>query len=546
MEKKPWLTHYPASIPHKIDLSIYSSLVHFMEETFAKYRELPMCENMGKILTFDAVDKLSKSFAAYIQQHTNLVAGTHVAIQLPNLLQYPIAVLGMLRAGLVVVNVNPQYTPHEMAYQLKDAGVRAIVVLENFAHKLAEILPETSIQTVIITKVGDMLGSIKGRLLNFAIKHIKKLVPKYNLPQVVSFKEVLEIGKKSIFSPVSLKPSDTAFLQYTGGTTGVSKGAILSHGNLTANFQQLEPVMRLTLEERIEQTVIPLPLYHILGLGSLFAMSKIGAKCLLITNPRDIPRFVKELEKSKPTCLIGLNTLFEKLLANEKFRSLDFSAMKLTVAGGMKTQEDIKEDWEALTGSKLVEGYGLTECSPGVSTDMINGANHMPIPGTAVIIADEAGNELPYGVAGELLIKGPQLTQYYWQKPMETEEAFTNGWFRTGDIAIMNEDGFISIVDRKKDMINISGFNVYPNEIEHVLIGHPKVLEVGAIGIEDITLKEAIKVFIVKKDATLTAEEIINYCKEKMTRYKIPKYVEFRNSLPKSPIGKVLRRLLKE
>ncbi|TDG95486.1 AMP-binding protein [Cardinium endosymbiont of Culicoides punctatus] len=546
MEKEPWLTHYPESLLQKIDFSAYSSLVHMIEETFSKYRDLPMCENMGKILTFDAVDKLSKSFAAYIQQYTNLEIGTHVAIQLPNLLQYPIVVFGLLRAGLVVVNINPQYTPHEMAYQLKDAGVRAIVVLENFAYKLAKILPETSIQTIIITKVGDMLGSVKGRLLNFAIKHIKKLIPTYDLPQAISFKQTLEIGRKAIFSPVSLQSSDIAFLQYTGGTTGVSKAAILSHGNITANLQQLEPVMRLRLKERVERTIIPLPFYHILGLGSLFAMAKIGAKSLLITNPRDIPRFVKELKKNKPTCLIGLNTLFEKLLTNEQFRKLDFSTMKLTVAGGMSTQAIVKEQWEGLTGSKLVEGYGLTECSPGVSTDMINGVNHIPFPETSVIIANEEGDALPYGVAGELLVKGPQVTQSYWQKPMETEQAFINGWFRTGDIAIMDANGFISIVDRKKDMINVSGFNVYPNEIEHVLIGHPKVLEVGAIGVEDITLKEAIKVFIVKKDATLTAEEIINYCKEKMTRYKIPKYIEFRNSLPKSPIGKVLRKLLKE
>lgn len=545
MTRRPWIQHYPVSIPDTIDTTRYSSLVHFMEEIFAQYQDLPMCENMGKVLTYNAVNKLSKSFAAYIQQYTNLSKGSHVAVQLPNLLQYPIAVFGMLRAGLVVVNINPQYTPSEMAYQLKDAGVRAIVILENFAHKLVEILPDTSIQTIIVTKVGDMLGSIKGRLLNFAIKHIKQLVPTYQIPAAISFKEVLEKGKQVIFRPVALTSSDTAFLQYTGGTTGVSKGAMLSHGNLIANFQQLEPVMRLALKEKEERTMIPLPLYHIFGLSSLFAMAKIGAKCSLITNPRDIPRFIKELRKSKPTCLIGINTLFEKLLANKKIKKLKFNALKLTIAGGMKTQEKVKRQWEHLTGSKLTECYGLTECSPGVSTDMINGVHHIPFPGTFVIIADETGKEVPYGTAGELLIKGPQLTQAYWKKPIETASAFVNGWFKTGDIATMDENGFVSIVDRKKDMINISGFNVYPNEIEQTLIGHPKVLEVGAIGITDVSLKEAIKVFIVKKDATLTAEEIIAYCKAKMARYKVPKYVEFCNSLPKSPIGKVLRRLLK-
>ncbi|MGI2299851.1 AMP-binding protein [Candidatus Cardinium hertigii] len=546
MKQRPWIQHYPLSIPDTIDTTRYSSLVHFMEEVFEQYKDLPMCENMGKVLTFSAVNKLSKSFAAYIQQHTNLSLGSHVAVQLPNLLQYPIAVLGMLRAGLVVVNINPQYTPSEMAYQFKDAGVRAIVILENFAHKLVEILPDTSIQTIIVTKVGDMLGSIKGKVVNFAIKHIKKLVPTYQLPQAISFKEVLEKGRKSIFRPVALKASDTAFLQYTGGTTGVSKGAVLSHGNLTANFQQLDPVLRLALKEQEERTILPLPLYHILGLCSLFTMAKLGAKCSLITNPRDIPRLIKKLRKIKPTCLIGINTLFEKLLAHKKFKKLKLSSLKLTMAGGMKTEKKVKNQWENLTGSKLIEGYGLTECSPGVSTDMINGIDHIPLPGTFVIIADETGKEVPYGTAGELLIKGPQLSQAYWQKPIETAGAFVNGWFKTGDIATMDVNGFVSIVDRKKDMINISGFNVYPNEIEQILIGHPKVLEVGAVGITDMGLKEAIKVFIVKKDATLTAEEIIAYCKAKMTPYKVPKYVEFCNSLPKSPIGKVLRRLLKK
>ena len=546
MIQTPWLNHYPSTVPHTIDPSKYASLVHFMQEAFAHYTHFPMCENMGKVLTFGAIDQLSKAFAAYMQQHTPLLPGMHVAIQLPNLLQYPIAVLGMLRAGYVVVNINPQYTPHEMAYQLKDSDVRAIVILENFAHKLVDILPETAIQTIIVAKIGDLLGGLKGNFLNFFVKRIKKLVPNYHLPQAVSFKEVMQKGKKSLFQSVGLKPSDTAFLQYTGGTTGVSKGAVLSHGNVLASLQQLEPVMRLMLQENVERVVMPLPFYHIMGLGGLLIMAKIGASSLLITNPRDIPRFVKALHRYKPTCLIGINTLFEKLLANDKFNQLDFSALKLTVAGGMKTQPHTKEMWEKCTGSTLLEGYGLTECSPSVATDMIDGVHHMPLPGTLVVIADEAGNEVPYGTMGEMLVQGLQVIQSYWNKPLETEQAFVNGWFKTGDIAIMDHNGFISIVDRKKDMINISGFNVYPNEIEQVLIGHPKVLEVGAIGVEDISLKEAIKVCIVKKDASLTAEEIIAYCKEKLTRYKIPKYVEFRNSLPKSPIGKVLRRLLKD
>lgn len=546
MIRTPWLAHYPSGVPHTIDPARYVSLVHLMQEIFARYSRLPMCESMGKVLTFGKMDQLSRAFAAYIQQHTSLLPGMHVAIQLPNLLQYPIAVLGILRAGCVVVNVNPQYTPHEMAHQLKDSNARAVVILENFAYKLVDVLSETAVQTVIVAKVGDALGSFKGGLLNFFLKRVKKLVPPYRLPQAVSFKEVVARGKKALYRSVDLTPSDTAFLQYTGGTTGISKGAVLSHGNVLANLQQLDPVMRLGLQEKVERVVVPLPLYHILGLAGLFAMAQIGARVLLIANPRDIPRFVKALHNYKPTCLIGIQTLFEKLLANDKFGQIDLSSLKLTIAGGMKTQPEVRATWEQRTGSKLVEGYGLTECAPVVSTDMIDGLHHMPLPGTLVIVADESGNEMPYGTVGELLVKGPQVTQAYWLKPLETEQAFLNGWFKTGDLAVMDSNGFITVVDRKKDMINISGFNVYPNEIEQVLSGHPKVLEVGAIGIEDLRFREAIKVCIVKKDATLTAEEIIAYCKEKLTRYKIPKYVEFRNSLPKSPIGKVLRRLLKD
>lgn len=542
----PWLNHYPSSVPSAVDCTRYTSLVDFMEEFFANNKGLPMYENMKKVLTFDTVDRLSRYFAAYFQQYTNLTVGSPVAIQLPNLLQYPIVVFGMLRAGLVVVNINPQYTAYEMVYQLKDAGVSAIVVLENFAHKLTEILPDTAIQTIIITKVGDMLGIVRGRFIDFAIKRIKKLIPKYHLPQAISFKDVLAKGKKVIFKPVVLKASDTAFLQYTGGTTGVSKGAVLSHLNLISNFLQMYPIIRLSLEEKAERIMMPLPFYHIFGSGGLFTMAKLGAKSIFVTNPRDISKFVKGFRRCKPTCLIGIHTLFEKLLANSKFRKLNFSSLKLTVAGGMKTQPGVRDEWEHLTHSKLVEGYGLTECSPCITTDMINGLYHMPLPSTLVLIADGRGNELPYGTIGEVLVKGPQVIQSYWQKSTETVGAFVNGWFKTGDLGFIDDQGSLTIVDRKKDMINVSGFNVYPNEIEQVLQGHPKVLEVGAIGIEDITLKEVIKVCIVKKDATLTAEEIIAYCKEKMTRFKIPKYVEFRDSLPKSPIGKALRRLLKD
>ncbi|MDD9139574.1 MAG: AMP-binding protein [Candidatus Cardinium sp.] len=545
MINTPGIKQNPSSVPCNINVTKYRSFIHLMEDMVARYGNLPMCENMGKILTFRTVDKLSKIFAAYLQQYTSLKVGATVAIQLPNLLQYPIVLLGMLRAGLVVVNINPQYTSHEMLHQLKDAKAQAIIVLENFAHKLAEILPDTAIQTVIITKVGDMLGAFKGKILNFIIKYIKKLVPAYHLPGAVSFKQALAKGKKVVFLPVDLQASDTALLQYTGGTTGVAKGAVLSHGNLTTNIQQVAATLGFVLKEKKERVIIPLPLYHIFGLSSLFTMAQLGARCLLITNPRDIHRLIKEWLAYQPTCLIGVNTLFTKLLADKKFGALCFHTFKYTFSGGMQTYETVKKQWEDLTNSKLIEGYGLTECAPAVASNMHNGTHYIPLPNTHVRIATAEGKAAPSGTAGELLVKGPQVTRAYWNKPSETEETFVDGWLRTGDIAIMDEKGFI-LVDRKKDMVNISGFNVYPNEIEQVLMGHPKVLEVGAIGVADISLKEAIKVFIVKKDATLTAEEIIAYCKERMTRYKIPKYIEFCKTLPKSNIGKVLRKLLKQ
>lgn len=546
MTKAPWLKQYPCSIPHTIDYTQYTSLIHFMEEAFNKYQEFAMCENMGKVLTYQQVNQLSQAFCAYLQHSTTLQVGDRVAIQLPNLLQYPIAMLGILRAGLIGVNINPQYTPYEMIAHLNDSKAQAIIILENFAYKLEEILPNTSIKTVIIARVSDLFNPIKRGIVNFTIKYIKKLIKPYHLPNTILFKDILVKGSKMPCNPIPLKPTDTAFLQYTGGTTGLLKAAMLSHENIIANIQQLNPIMRLALHEGKECMMIPLPLYHIFGLSCLFATAKIGGKMVFITNPRDMERFVKLFRKYQPTCLIGIHTLFEKLLNNPQFKKVNFSSLKLTVAGGMKTQQEVKTAWINLTGSQFFEGYGLTECAPVITTDMINGKNHIPIPNTFVMIADDQGKQVPYGTAGELLVKGPQVTKAYWGNHTETQHAFINGWLKTGDIAVMDQDGGITIIDRKKDMINISGFNVYPHEIEQVLIGHPKVLEVGAVGILDISLKEAIKVFIVKKDATLTAEEIINFCKEKLTRYKVPKYVEFRKSLPKSSIGKILRRLLKD
>ncbi|XWN34603.1 MAG: AMP-binding protein [Roseivirga sp.] len=552
MEKYTWLQHYAPFVPPTIDPDCYDSLVSLLEEALTHYRNLPMVENMGKVLTYHEVDELSKAFAAYLQNHTALQPGDRVAIQLPNLLQYPVALLGTLRAGMVVVNVNPLYTPYEMEHQLRDAGAKGIVILANFAHHLEQIMPSTSLQTVIVTALGDMLGGLKGPLTNLVVKHIKRLVPRYHLPNAVAWKQVLQLGSQTSFSPVKLHQDQAAFLQYTGGTTGTSKGAVLTHRNMVANLMQMVAFMRVKLKEGQEVAITPLPLYHIFSLTvNLLAMIKLGAKNVLITNPRDLPGFIQELRKHRFTFITGVNTLFSGLLAQPAFAALDFSSLKVAVAGGVALQRTVAEQWEAITDIPLVEGYGLTEASPVVTCSMLDGTHRIgtigvPLPSTEVKIADDQGRAVPTGTPGDLLVKGPQVMQAYWQQPEETAQVLVEGWLQTGDIAIMDADGFVTILDRKKEMINVSGFNVYPNEIESVVSEHPQVLEVGAIGVPDEDAKEGVKVCVVRKDATLTEKELIAHCRERLTRYKVPKYIEFRDSIPKSNVGKVLRRVLQE
>jgi long-chain acyl-CoA synthetase len=541
MENYPWLQHYPRAVAPTIDPDRYESLVSLFEECFERYHSLPMYENMGKVVSYSDVEKLSSAFAAYLQRHTHLQPGDHIAIQLPNLLQYPIALLGILRAGMVVVNVNPLYTSYEMEQQLRDSKTKAIVLLANFAHKLEKILSKTALQKVIITEIGDMLGKLKGPLVNFSVRHVKRLVPRYNLPQTIAWKQALQVGSRTKFDRVRPRSEQAAFLQYTGGTTGISKGAVLTHRNMVANVEQMVVCMRVKLQEKKEIAITPLPLYHIFALTvNLLAMMRLGAKNVLITNPRDIKGFIKELRKHRFTCISGVNTLFSALLANKAFASLDFSSLKTCLAGGVALQTAVAEQWEATTGAPLVEGYGLTEASPAVTCNMLDGTHRtgtigIPLPSTVVL-----------GTPGNLLVKGPQVMQTYWQQPEETKQMFLHGWLQTGDVAVMDQDGFIEIIDRKKEMINISGFNVYPNEIENVVSNHPKVLEVGAIGVPDGGGKEEIKLYVVKKDPQLTAEELLAYCKERLTRYKVPKHIVFRDSMPKSNVGKILRRVLKE
>lgn len=552
MENYPWLQHYPQAVSTTINPDRYPSLVSLFEECFEKYQGLPMCENMGSAMTYREVDKLSKAFAAYLQKYTSLQPGDHVVIQLPNLLQYPIALLGILRAGMVVVNMNPLYTFYEMEHQLQDSQAKAIVLLANFAHNLEKILSKTTIQIAIITEVGDMLGKLKGPLVNFAIKHIKRLIPRYDLPQAITWKQLMRAGHGTSFSRVNPHKDQAAFLQYTGGTTGVSKGVVLTHRNIVANIEQMATCMRVKLTEKKEVAITPLPLYHIFALiVSLLAMMQLGAKNVLITNPKNIKGFIKELRKHRFTCIAGVNTLFSKLLTHKRFAALDFSSLKVALAGGVALQKTVAKQWEAVTGIPLVEGYGLTEAAPAVTCNMLDGTHRVgtigiPLPSTIVKIADDDGKEVAYGVPGNLLVKGPQVMREYWQQPAETTQVFVNNWLQTGDIAVMDQDGFVSIVDRKKDMINVSGFNVYPNEIENVVSEHPKVLEVGVIGVPDQSGQEEVRLYVVRKDPQLTAEALIAYCRERLARYKVPRHIVFRDSIPKSNVGKILKRILKE
>jgi long-chain acyl-CoA synthetase len=548
----PWLSKYPKGIPQQIGPYEYDSLLDLFKVAVKKYPNRVAFENFGKQITFGEVDKLSTAFAAFLQQELKLKKGDRVAIQMPNLIQFPIAFIGVIKAGLIAVNTNPLYTPREMEYQFNDAGISAIVILSNFAHHLEQILPKTSVKHIIVTDMGDMVGGVKGAVLNFVVKYIKKLVPKYSIPTALSFKAALKKGESLKYQRPQMNIEDLAVLQYTGGTTGISKGAQLSHRNIIAHNTMITHWFKPLLTEGQQDIIITaLPLYHIFALTvNGLLMYTQGVKSVLITNPRDIPGFVKELKKHRFSIITGVNTLFNSLLNHPDFKDCDFSALKGSIGGAMAVQDVVANKWEEVTGHPLVEGYGLSETSPVLCCNPLDG-NHkrgtigIPMPNTELAIFDDEGNQLAQGEVGEICAHGPQVMRGYWQK--DNEGVFFPGeWFRTGDIGIMDEEGFFKIVDRKKDMIKVSGFNVYPNEIENLLAAHPKVLEVAAIGVSDLKSGEAIKAFVVKRDPSLTVEELKAYCHENITNYKIPRYFEFRTELPKTNVGKILRRALKE
>ncbi len=551
---KPWLKSYPESAPEEIDVDAYSSVVEIFNEACTKFADKPAFHNMGTTMSFAELDKQTKQFASWLQHEAGLKKGDRIAIMMPNLLQYPVAVFGAMRAGLIIVNTNPLYTDRELEHQLTDSGAKAIVVVEAFAHTLAQIIDKTDVQTVITTRFGDMLSFPKSILVNLVIKYVKKMVPPFSLPGSHSFKDVLAKGATLPEAVAELSQSDIAFLQYTGGTTGVAKGAMLSHRNMVANIQQAYAWVNTTDQKEGEEIIVTaLPLYHIFALtANGLTYMKLGAMNLLITNPRDMPGFVKELQKFKFTAFTGVNTLFNGLMNTPGFDKLDFSGLKLTLGGGMAVQKAVADRWKEITGVPLVEAYGLTETSPAacINPMTIEGFNDsigLPLPSTEGSIRDPDNNPLPVGEAGELCIRGPQVMEGYWQRPDETAKTIdSDGWLHTGDIAIMNEDGFFKIVDRLKDMILVSGFNVYPNEVEAVIAMHPGVLEVGAIGIPDGHSGEAVKVVIVKKDPDLTEESVLAHCKEELTGYKRPKVIQFVDELPKTNVGKILRRELRE
>lgn len=551
--QKPWLKHYPKGIPETIDTNEYSSLVDFFDRTVNKYANLPAYYNMGTTLTYEDLSIYVNQFASYLQNDLGLKKGDRVAIMSPNLLQYPVALFGILKAGCVVVNVNPLYTARELTHQLNDSGAETIVIVENFASTLEESLPDVNIKNIVLTSLGDMHGFPKRLLLNAVVKYVKKMVPAYNLPNVVWFREALTKGATSDYKPVTVSQEDIAFLQYTGGTTGVSKGAMLTHKNMVSNIIQARTWISPLIKDGVEKIITALPLYHIFSLtANCMTFMAVGGLNILITNPRDIPGFVKELSKHNFTAFTAVNTLFNALLNNPDFGKLDFSHFKLALGGGMAVQKAVADRWQEVTGAPLSQAYGLTETSPAACINPIdakefNGTIGLPISSTVVSIKDEDGNDLPFGEIGELCVQGPQVMAGYWNRPEETKKTMTaDGFLKTGDIATMAEDGFVKIVDRKKDMILVSGFNVYPNEVEDVVATHPEVLEVAAVGKPDDKSGEVVKLYVVKKEAGLTEEKLIEFCRENMTGYKVPKEVEFKDELPKTNVGKILRRALRE
>ncbi len=551
--ERPWLAQYPAGVPAQIDVDEFRSIPAVLEGAISTYRDRPAFSSMGKSITYAELDALSLRFASYLLGELKLKKGDRVAIMMPNCLQYPIATFGILRAGLTVVNTNPMYTARELRHQLVDSGAAAILVLDNFGDVVQKVAPETAVKQVITTGLGDLLGFPKGTVVNFALKYVKKMVPDYDIPGAIRFNDALTLGQRHELADVVIDADDIAFLQYTGGTTGVAKGAMLTHRNLVANMQQAHAWISIIAKPGEEVIVTALPLYHIFALtANSLVFMKFGAKNILITNPRDMPGFVKELKREKFTSITGVNTLFNGLLNTPGFETVDFSHLRLTLGGGMAVQRSVAERWKKVTGVTLVEAYGLTETSPAACINPMdladyNGSIGLPVPSTDACVKDEEGHQLPTGAVGELCIKGPQVMKGYWNRPEETSQAIDrDGWLHTGDMARMDEQGYFFIVDRKKDMILVSGFNVYPNEVEDVIAMMPGVLEVAAVGVPDEKAGEAVKVVVVRKDASLTAEQIKAHCRENLTGYKQPKLVEFRTELPKTNVGKILRRELRD
>jgi long-chain acyl-CoA synthetase len=546
-----WLKSYPKGVPAEIDINTYASVRDAFEESCAKFNQRRAYTCMGKSITFADLDEQSRAFGAYLQGK-GLKKGDRVALMMPNILQYPVCLFGILRAGCTVVNVNPLYTARELEHQLTDSGAKMIVVVENFANTVAEVVGKTRVEQVIMTSIGELLG-LKGLLVDFVLRHVKKMVPAWTIPGSIRLAEAIAEGSRGTLARVALGHDDVAFLQYTGGTTGVAKGATLLHRNIVANLLQSKAWVGPFLGDEQQLIITPLPLYHIFSLtANCLVFMTLGAENVLITNPRDIPGFVKELGKYRFTALTGVNTLFNALLNNADFAKLDFSSMKMSLGGGMAVQKAVAERWKQVTGKPLIEAYGLTETSPAATMNPFtlpeyNGSIGLPVPSTDLVLRDDAGRDVAMGERGEICIKGPQVMAGYWRRPDETAKVIDkNGWLATGDIGVMDELGFVRIVDRKKDMILVSGFNVYPNEVEAVVAMHVGVLECAAIGVPDTKSGEAVKLFVVKKDPGLTAEAVLAHCREQLTGYKCPREVEFRTELPKSNVGKILRRELRD
>ncbi|CUA82237.1 Acyl-CoA synthetase (AMP-forming)/AMP-acid ligase II [Gulbenkiania indica] len=551
--EKVWLKNYQPGVSHEIDVNEFRSVVEVFERSAAKFRDRPAMANMGKVLTYSDLDRLSANFASFLQHGLGLKKGDRVAVMMPNLLQYPISVFGTLRAGMTVVNVNPLYTPRELEHQLNDAGVETIVILENFASVLEEVIRKTKVKNVILATIGDLLGFPKGLITNLVVRKVKKMVPPFRLPGAIGFKDALARGAHKAPAPVDIGHDDIAFLQYTGGTTGVSKGAILLHRNIIANMLQAGEWVKPVVREGQEVIVTALPLYHIFSLtANLMVFTEVGALNVLITNPRDIPGFIKEMKQYKVTAMTGVNTLFNALLHHPDFKTIDFSTWRVVLGGGMAVQKAVADQWKAVTGVPLIEAYGLTETSPAACINPMdlkeyNGTIGVPVPSTDIEIRDGDGKPVAPGERGELWIKGPQVMKGYWNRPDETAKVIdAEGFLATGDMAVLTPEGFVKLVDRKKDMILVSGFNVYPNEVEDVVAAHPGVLEVACIGVPDEKSGEVVKIFVVRKDPSLTVEALREYCRHNLTGYKVPKYIEFRDELPKTNVGKILRRALRD